>query len=561
MRSDTIKSGFERAPHRSLLRATGLSDEAIRKPFIAVCNSYTDVIPGHVHLKKVAELVKKEIIRAGGTPFEFNTIGICDGLAMGHTGMKYSLPSRELIADCVETMANAHCFDAMICIPNCDKITPGMIMGALRANIPTVFASGGPMAAGRTKEGKAADLISVFEAVGGYKVGKVDEETLHSLECAACPGPGSCSGMFTANSMNCLLEAIGLALPGNGTQLAMSPERRKLWKKAARLVVKMAVEGGPLPRDVVTRDSLDNAFILDMAMGGSTNTVLHTLAIAREAGVNYDLDRIDALSRRTPNICKVSPSSAYHIEDVDRAGGISAILKEIAKIEGLLHLRAKTVTGKTLGRTIASAATADPACIRPLENAYSAQGGLLVLRGNLAPEGSVIKAAGVDPKMQKHTGPAVIFESQEAACEGILAGRVKAGDVVVIRYEGPKGGPGMQEMLAPTSYIMGQGLGDKVALITDGRFSGGTRGACIGHISPEAAEGGPIAFLRDGDIVDVDLPARSLNARLTEAQFAGRRQGWTPPPPRFTKGWLARYTAFATNASCGAVLANPNAVT
>ena len=559
MRSDTIKQGFERAPHRSLLRATGLTDEAIRKPFIAVCNSYTDVIPGHVHLKKVAELIKKEIVRAGGTPFEFNTIGICDGLAMGHTGMKFSLPSRELIADCVETMVSAHCFDAMICIPNCDKITPGMIMGALRANIPTVFACGGPMAAGRTADGRAADLISVFEAVGAHKVGKIDAAALQSLECAACPGPGSCSGMFTANSMNCLLEAIGLALPGNGTQLAMSPERKKLWRKAARLVVRMAVEGGPLPREIVTRDSLDNAFVLDMAMGGSTNTVLHTLAIAREAGVDYDLDRIDALSRRTPNICKVSPSSAYHIEDVDRAGGVSAILKEIAKIDGLLHLRAKTVTGRTLGRTISSAVVSDPVCIRPLENAYSRQGGLLILRGNLAPEGAVIKAAGVDPKMLNHTGPAVIFESQEAACEGILGGRVKPGDVVVIRYEGPRGGPGMQEMLAPTSYIMGQGLGDKVALITDGRFSGGTRGACIGHVSPEAAEGGPIAFLRDGDIIEIDLPARTMSVRLTEAQFAERRQGWAPPAPRFTKGWLARYTALATNASCGAVLASPGA--
>ncbi len=554
MRSDTIKSGFERAPHRSLLRATGLTDDAIKKPFIAVCNSYTDVIPGHVHLKKVAELVKKEIVRAGGTPFEFNTIGICDGLAMGHAGMKYSLPSRELIADCVETMANAHCFDAMICIPNCDKITPGMIMGALRANIPTVFASGGPMAAGRMADGKAADLISVFEAVGGYKVGKVDESTLNALECAACPGPGSCSGMFTANSMNCLLEAIGLALPGNGTQLALSPERKKLWKKAARLVVKMAVEGGPLPRDIVTRDSLDNAFILDMAMGGSTNTVLHTLAIAREAGVDYDLDRIDGLSRRTPNICKVSPSSAYHMEDVDRAGGISAILKEISKIDGLLHPRAKTVTGKTLGRTVSSAASTDPACIRPLANAYSPQGGLFVLRGNLAPEGAVIKAAGVDPKMQKHTGPAVIFESQEAACEGILAGRVKAGDVVVIRYEGPKGGPGMQEMLAPTSYIMGQGLGDKVALITDGRFSGGTRGACIGHISPEAAEGGPIGLLRDGDVISIDIPARKLEAKVSDTELAQRKLSWRAPEPRFKTGWLSRYTQLATSASTGGVL-------
>ena len=554
VRSDVVKSGFERAPHRSLLRATGLDDEAIRRPFIAVCNAYTDVIPGHVHLSKVAALVKREIIRAGGTPFEFNVIGICDGLAMGHTGMKFSLPSRELIADCVETMAAAHCFDAMICLPNCDKITPGMIMGALRANIPTVFASGGPMAAGRLPDGRVADLISVFEGVGALKAGRIREEDLHALECAACPGPGSCSGMFTANSMNCLLEAIGLALPGNGTILATSPARRRLWRAAARRVVQMADAGEPCPRDIVTREAIDNAFILDMAMGGSTNTVLHTLAIAHEAGVEYDLDRINELSRRTPNICKVSPSSAYHIEDVDRAGGVSAILKEVSKIPNLLHLDARTVTGKTIGQTIARARILDPDCIRPLDRAYSAEGGLFILRGNLAPDGAVVKTAGVDPRMLRHVGPAVIFDSQEEACAGILGGRVRPGDVVVIRYEGPKGGPGMQEMLAPTSYIMGQGLGDQVALITDGRFSGGTRGACVGHVSPEAAEGGPIALLRDGDIIELDIPARRLSVRLSDEELARRRAEWRPPAPRFTTGWLARYTRMATNASRGAVL-------
>ncbi len=557
MNSDVVKKGFERAPHRSLLRATGLTTEAIAKPFIAVCNSYTDVIPGHVHLRKVADLVKKEIVRAGGTPFEFNCIGICDGIAMGHTGMKYSLPSRELIADGVETMLNAHRFDAMICLPNCDKIVPGMIMGALRANIPTVFASGGPMAAGRLPDGRAADLISVFEAVGGYKAGKVSDAQLEQLECAACPGPGSCSGMFTANSMNCLCEAIGLALPGNGTLLAVDPERRKLWKKAARLVVKMAAEGGPLPRELVTAESLDNGFILDMAMGGSTNTVLHALAIAHEAGVAYDLDRINALSRRCPNICKVSPSSPYHVEDVHRAGGIPAILREISRIDGLLHPRAKMVTGKTLGATIKGAEIRDEQCIRRIENAYSPEGGLFILRGNLAPDGAVIKTAGVDPRMLKHTGPAVIFESQEDACEGILGGRVKAGDVVVIRNEGPRGGPGMQEMLAPTSYIMGQGLGDKVALITDGRFSGGTRGACIGHVSPEAATGGPIGLLREGDIVSIDIPERTLNTAVPESEMAARRAQWKAPEPRFKSGWLARYTAMATSANTGGVLKAP----
>jgi len=553
MRSDIVKKGFERAPHRSLLRATGLDAAAIEKPFIAVCNSYTDVIPGHVHLRQVGDLVKKEIIKAGGTPFEFNCIGICDGIAMGHTGMKYSLPSRELIADCVETMANAHCFDGMVCIGNCDKIVPGMIMGALRVNIPTIFASGGPMLAGPARNGKPTDLISVFEGVGALKAGTMTEAQLEEISCAACPGPGSCSGMFTANSMNCLCEAIGLALPGNGTIPAVDPRRRSLWRAAARRVMEL-VQENLCPRDIVTQDSLDNAFVLDMAMGGSTNTILHTLAIAHEAGVAYDLDRINELSKRTPNICKVSPSSAYHVEDVDKAGGISAILKEITRVKGLLKLDAKTVTGKTLGKNISRAKSLDAACIRPLENAYSPEGGLFVLRGNLAPEGAVIKTAGVDPKMLKHTGPAIIFESQEEACEGILAGKVQAGHVVIIRYEGPKGGPGMQEMLAPTSYIMGRGLGDKVALITDGRFSGGTRGACIGHVSPEAAEGGPIGLVRDGDIIEIDILARKLHVQVSDAELAARKVGWRAPEPRFKTGWLARYTKFAQNASCGAVL-------
>jgi dihydroxy-acid dehydratase len=553
MRSDTVKKGFERAPHRSLLRATGLKSEDIAKPFIAVCNAYTDVIPGHVHLRKVGDLVKKAIIKAGGTPFEFNTIGICDGIAMGHTGMKYSLPSRELVGDCVETMVNAHRFDGMVCIPNCDKIVPGMIMGALRCNIPTIFVSGGPMRAGKTSDGRTVDLISVFEGIGAFKAGKMNEEQLLELECSACPGAGSCSGMFTANSMNCLSEAIGLALPGNGTVLADDPSRKKLWRKAGARIVELVREDLK-PRDIVTMESVDNAFVLDMAMGGSTNTVLHTLAIAHEAGLSYDLERINDLSKRCPNICKVSPSSPYHVEDVDRAGGISAILKEISRVKGLLKLDCKTVTGKTLGKNISRAKTTDTQCIRTIENAYSPEGGLFILRGNLAPGGAVIKTAGVDPKMLKHEGPAIIFESQEDACEGILAGRVQPGHVVVIRYEGPKGGPGMQEMLSPTSYIMGQGLGDKVALITDGRFSGGTRGACIGHVSPEAAEGGPIGLLRDGDIISIDILARQMNAKVSDEEFAQRRAAWVAPEPRFKSGWLARYTKHATNASNGAVL-------
>jgi len=554
MRSDKVKKGLERAPHRSLMRATGMSSEDIKKPFIAVCNSFNEVIPGHAHLDQVGKLVKEAVREAGGTPIEFNMIGVCDGIAMGHTGMKYSLPSRELIADAVETMVGAHGFDAMICIPNCDKIVPGMIMGAMRVNIPTIFASGGPMKAGMTKNGKVVDLISVFEGVAARKQEKISDEELEELECKSCPSQGSCSGMFTANSMNCLCEAIGLALPGNGTILALDPRRNDLWKAAAKRAVEMAKADGPLPRDIITLESLDNAFALDMAMGGSTNTVLHTLAIAKEAGVDYDLARINAVSKKCPNICKVSPSSSYHIEDVDAAGGISAILGEIAKQDGLLNLDCMTVTGKTLGENIAGCESKDEACIRKLENAYSKTGGLSVLWGNLAEGGCVVKSAGVDPKMLVHTGPAVIFESQEEACEGILDGKVKAGDVVVIRYEGPKGGPGMQEMLAPTSYIMGQGLGDSVALITDGRFSGGTHGACIGHISPEAAEGGPIGLIREGDIIEIDIPNNKLAVQLSDEELAERRKDWKEPAPRFTSGWLARYTKMATNASNGAVL-------
>ena len=554
MRSDKTKKGLERAPHRSLMRATGMTSEDIQKPFIAICNSFNEVIPGHAHLDQVGKIVKEAVREAGGTPIEFNMIGVCDGIAMGHAGMKYSLPSRELIADAVETMVGAHAFDAMICIPNCDKIVPGMIMGAMRVNIPTIFASGGPMKAGKTKDGRVVDLISVFEAVAEHKQGSITDEELEEIECKGCPSQGSCSGMFTANSMNCLCEAIGLALPGNGTLLALDPARHQLWKDAAKRAVEMAYADGPLPQDIVTQKSLDNAFVLDMAMGGSTNTVLHTLAIAREAGVEYDLDRINTVSKKCPNICKVSPSSHYHIEDVHAAGGISAILAEVAKKDGLLHLDCPTVTGKTLGENIQGSESKDLECIRKIENAYSEKGGLSILWGNLAEVGCVVKTAGVDPKMLVHTGPAVIFESQEEACEGILAGQVKAGDVVVIRYEGPKGGPGMQEMLAPTSYIMGQGLGDSVALITDGRFSGGTHGACIGHISPEAAEGGPIGLVREGDLIEIDIPNNRLAVQLSNEELAERRKEWKEPAPRFTTGWLARYAKMATNASCGAVL-------
>ena len=554
MNSDQVKTGFQRAPHRSLFMATGVKREDFKKPFIGVCNSYTDVIPGHCHLNKVGEWVKQCIREAGGVPFEFNTIGICDGIAMGHSGMKYSLPSRELIADCVESMTKAHCFDALVCIPNCDKITPGMILGALRANVPTIFASGGPMKAGAL-DGKPMDLISVFEGVAQYNNGSIDEKQLERVEENSCPGCGSCSGMFTANSMNCLCEAIGLALPGNGSILADDPARRDLWKRAAVRAVEMALAEGPRPRDLVTLASIDNAFALDMAMGGSSNTVLHTLAIAREAGVAYDLDRINAISQKCPNVCKVAPSCSYHMEDVDAAGGIPAILKRIAGIPGLLDTASPTVSGQTLGEIIAAAEVKNDQVIRTLDNAYSKDGGLTILRGNLAEQGAVVKKAGVAPSMYQFEGEAICFDSQEEACDGILAGKVKPGHVVVIRYEGPRGGPGMQEMLAPTSYIMGAGLGESVALITDGRFSGGTRGACIGHVSPEAAEGGLIGLLKDGDRIRIDISGRQIEALLDDAEIARRRAAAPAWQPRDIPGWLRRYALMVGNASSGASLA------
>ncbi|MCX7848203.1 MAG: dihydroxy-acid dehydratase [bacterium] len=556
MISSTIKEGMERAPHRSLLRACGVHPSEFDKPFIAVCNAFTEIIPGHVHLNRVAEIVKQAIREAGGVPFEFNVIGICDGIAMGHSGMKYSLASRELIADSVETMLRAHCFDGVYCIPNCDKIVPGMLMGILRCDIPAIVVSGGPMAAGRTPDGETVDLISVFEGVGACKAGRISAGKLQELEEWACPGPGSCSGMFTANSMNCLCEALGIAPPGNGTILATDPRRIELWRSGAFMLLEL-VRKNIRPRDIVTAEALENALILDMAMGGSTNTILHTLAIAHTAEIPFNLGRINELAQRTPTICKVSPSSHYHIEDVDRAGGVTSILHELSRIENLLHFNCLSVNGKTLGENIWGKSSQDTACIRRVENAYSPRGGLAILYGNLAPEGAVVKTAGVAPGMRRHRGPAVIFDSQEEACEGILAGRVKAGDVVVIRYEGPRGGPGMQEMLAPTSYIMGCGLGESVALLTDGRFSGGTRGACVGHISPEAAVGGPLALVRDGDMIVIDLDAQQLNVELDEGELARRRAVWTPPPKRLDYGWMARYQRLATSANTGAVLMPP----
>lgn len=553
MRSDTIKKGFERAPARSLLKAVGVTGDDLKKPFIAVCNSFVEIIPGHVHLNKVSEYVKQCVREAGGVPFEFNTIGVDDGIAMGHGGMLFSLPSREIIADAVETVIKAHCFDGMICIPNCDKIVPGMLMGAIRCNIPTIFVSGGPMESGKTSDGRTVDLISVFEGVSAHKKGAIGDRELKELEDCACPTCGSCAGMFTANSMNCLFEALGMALPGNGTILATDVRRQELYRAAAFQVIEL-IRRDIKPLDIVTRAAIDNALALDMAMGGSTNTVLHVLAIAHEAGIAYDMRRMDSLSRKTPTLCKVSPSSSYRVADVDSAGGISAILKELARVPGLLHADCPTVTGKTLGENISAAVIRDTGCIRPLETAYSNEGGLAILYGNLAPEGAVVKCAGVDPGMLRFEGPAVIFESQEEACEGILNGRVKAGDVVVIRYEGPKGGPGMQEMLAPTSYIMGRNLGNKVALVTDGRFSGGTRGACIGHVSPEGAVGGPIALVRQGERIRIDIPGRILKVLVPEAELAKRRFTWLPSRKTPLTGYLGKYANMATSASTGAVL-------
>ncbi|MHC4636250.1 MAG: dihydroxy-acid dehydratase [Planctomycetota bacterium] len=553
MISDTVKKGFQRAPHRGLLHACGLKNEDINKPFIGIANSFCEIVPGHVHLDKVAKTVKKAVKNAGGAPFEFNTIAVCDGIAMGHTGMKYSLASREIIADSVETMARAHCFDALICIPNCDKIIPGMLMAAVRLNIPTIFVSGGPMAAGKIKDGETVDLISIFEGVAEFNAGKIDQARLTELENSGCPSQGSCSGMFTANSMNCLCEAIGMALPGNGTILAIDPKRQALYEAAGKQILTL-IEKDIKPLDIITEKSIDTAFALDMAMGGSTNTVLHTLAIANEAEIPYSLDQINSISERCPNICKVSPSSKYHMEDIDAAGGISAILKEAGKIPGLVNTDSITVTAKTLGDNIADAEIKNTDVIHTLDNAYSKTGGLAILKGNLAPDGGVIKTAGVSPTMLTHTGPAVIFESQEEACDGILSGKVKAGDVVVIRCEGPKGGPGMQEMLSPTSYIMGAGFGESVALITDGRFSGGTRGACIGHVSPEAAVGGPIGLLKDGDIIEIDIPNSTINVKLSNGELEERKKQWAPPKPKITKGYLAKYAKMATSANTGAIL-------
>ena len=555
MRSDTIKKGFEHAPHRSLLRATGViqAESDFDKPFIGVANSYIDLIPGHVHLQEFGKVAKQAIRKAGGVPFEFNTIGVDDGIAMGHIGMRYSLASRELIADSVETVAEAHRLDGLMCITNCDKIVPGMLMAAVRLNIPTIFVSGGPMKAGNI-DGEKVDLISVFEGVGQVKAGTISEEKLTAIEKEGCPTCGSCSGMFTANSMNCLMEALGIALPGNGSILAVDDARLDLVRQAGKRIVDL-IEKDLKPRDLVTSQSIRNAFALDMAMGGSTNTVLHTLAIAIEAGLDFDLKELNDIAKKTPYICKVSPATKdIHMEDVDRAGGISAILSELSKKDDTLVLECPTVTGHSLGQNIQNAESLDNNIIRTVSNPYSTEGGLAILFGNLAPDGSVVKTGAVDDKMMVHSGPARIYESQEDALSGIMAKEVQPGDVVVIRYEGPKGGPGMPEMLSPTSAIMGMGLGDKVALITDGRFSGGTRGACIGHVSPEAANRGPMAALREGDTILINIPAKRLEVALTEEEIQTRLDALPPFEQKIKHGYLGRYGRMVTSANSGAVL-------
>lgn len=558
MRSDQIKKGIDAAPARSLLYATGQvkNIKDMNKPFIAICNSYIDIVPGHVHLRELADVAKEAIREAGGIPFEFNTIGVDDGIAMGHIGMRYSLPSRELIADAAETVINAHWFDGVLYLPNCDKITPGMIMAAMRTNVPAAFVSGGPMKAGVDPRGHQTTLSSMFEAVGAYKDGQMTQEDFQFMEENACPTCGSCAGMFTANSMNCLLEVLGLALPGNGTVLAVSEERRDLVRQTAKHLMEL-VKKDIKPRDIVTKEAIDDAFALDMAMGGSTNTVLHTLAIANEAEIDYQLEEVNEIAKRVPYLSKIAPSSAYSMHDVHEAGGVSAIIHELVDIEGAIHPDRITVTGKTLRENVQDAKIKNPEVIHPKENPYSPVGGLSILYGNIAPEGGVIKVGGVDPSVTTFTGKAICFDSHDEAVAAIDDHRVRAGHVVVIRYEGPKGGPGMPEMLAPTSSIVGRGLGKDVALITDGRFSGATRGIAIGHISPEAAAGGPLALVQDGDEITIDLNQRTLNVALTQEELTRRQEQLPKFQMKVKSGWLARYSALVTSAHTGGIMRLP----
>ncbi len=554
MKSDVIKKGIERAPHRALLRAVGCSSDDWDKPFIGVVNSFTEIVPGHIHLQTIARAVKEGIRSRGGVPFEVNTIAVCDGIAMNHQGMKYSLPSRELIADSVEIVAQAHAFDGLVFIPNCDKVVPGMLMAAVRLNLPSVFVSGGPMLAGRFVRGDAAravDIITVAQAIGEMLKGKMTEAELQELEMVACPGCGSCAGLFTANTMNCLCEALGMALPGNGTIPAVETRRRQLAYRAGQQIVEALAED-IRPRDVITRDSIYNAFAVDMAMGGSTNSVLHLTAIAHEAEIDFALSLINEISDSVPHICKLSPAGDYHMEDLDLAGGIPAIMHELS---GLLKLKANTVLGKPLGDIARQGKVKNRKVIRRLSQPYASTGGISVLFGNLAPDGAVVKSAAVAAEMLIHRGPARVFDSEEEATQAIIAGKFKSGDVIVIRYEGPRGGPGMREMLAATSLLSGMGMDSKVALITDGRFSGGTRGAAIGHISPEAAEKGPIAALRNGDIIDINIPGHKLEVELSQKELIRRLASLPAFEPRVKAGYLKRYSDKVSSASAGAVFA------
>ncbi|MCL0043898.1 dihydroxy-acid dehydratase [Peptococcaceae bacterium] len=551
MRSDVMKKGLERAPHRSLFKASGLIDEELNRPIIGIINSQNDVAPGHLHLNNIAEAVKAGVRMAGGTPLEFSTIGVCDGIAMGHGGMKYSLPSREIIADSIEIMVQAHPFDGIVLIPNCDKSVPGMLMAMARINIPAIIMSGGPMMAGRVG-GRAVSLSNVFEAVGAVRSGEMSMEELYEMEENACPGCGSCSGMFTANSMNCLTEALGVALPRNGTKLAVSADRIKLAKRTGIKIMEL-VEKNIRPRDIINERSIDNALVVDMALGCSTNTVLHILAVANEAKVDLKLDRFNEISERTPNLCRLAPAGGHHIEDLDAAGGVPAVMSELSK-KGLINLDVLTVTGCSVGENIKGCKIKDESVIRPIDNPYSDIGGIAVLKGSLAPNGAVVKRSAVAQEMLRHRGPARVFDSEEEAYKALIDGKIKKGDVVVIRYEGPRGGGGMREMLLFTATIAGMGLDKDVVLLTDGRFSGATRGPCVGHISPEAAAGGSIAITRDGDIINMDIPNYRLDVELSEEEIKKRFAEFSPPESRFKEGYLARYVEMVSSADTGAVL-------
>ncbi len=551
MRSDIMKKGYEKAPHRSLMKALGLKDKDIAQPIIGIANSANEIVPGHIHLDELAKEIERGVREAGGTPLEFGTIGICDGIAMNHPGMKYSLASRELIADSIESMAQAHPFDGLVLLTNCDKITPGMLMAAARLNIPSLIVSGGPMLAGKYR-GEDVDLIDVFEGVGKVAIGKMTEEELKELEDLACPGEGCCAGIFTANSMNCLSEALGMALPGNGTILAVSLKRRELARLAGKRILELVKED-IRPSQIMTRKAFENAITVDMALGCSSNTVLHLPAIAQECGIELDLELFNQISARTPHLCDVAPSGKYHMQDLDEAGGIPALMNELAK-KNLLNLNELTVTGSRIGENIKEAEIKRKEIIKSLENPLHREGGIAILRGNLAPDGGVVKQVAVSKEMLKHRGKARVFDSEEGAVEAILGGRIKKDEVIVIRYEGPKGGPGMREMLTPTSAVCGMGLEKDVALITDGRFSGGTRGPCIGHISPEAASGGPIAIAKDGDLISIDIPNKRIDIELSEEEIRERLSQWRAPEPKIKKGYLARYAQLVSSADKGAIL-------